>query len=80
MDKTLKTEVDTLITQRILTFYSALIRRGQIKHVGEKGPSAILPLFHCNQSEHMRQDVRLEGPALHQGDPLQSPLGGHEHG
>ena len=72
MDKTLEIEINALITNRILAYHSRLIKSGQIDDIALKGPSAIHPPSHCNQSGHKRQDGRSEGPVLHQGEPLQS--------
>ena len=78
MDATLKSEVDALITTRILAFLSQLIETGQIQAVELKGPNAIPPFSHCNQSAHMQTDGLSINLAPHQGDPLQSRL--YEHG
>lgn len=39
MDDDTRSEIDAMITQRIVTFHDALVRRGQIKDVPEGGPS-----------------------------------------
>lgn len=79
MDKLLESEIDAQITRRILAYHSQLIETGQIKAVELKGPSAIHPPSHYNQSAHMQKDVPSINPAPHQGEPIQSNLGVHEH-
>lgn len=45
MDRVLKSEVNALITDRILAYHSQLIETGQIQDVELKGPSAIPPFL-----------------------------------
>lgn len=72
MDKLLESEINTLITKRILVYHSQLISTGQIEEVALKGPSAI-PLFsHYSQSACMQTDGPSTSPVLQQCDPLQS--------
>lgn len=45
-------EIDALITNRIATFYSALLERGQISG---PDPTTIRPSSHCIRSVHTPQ-------------------------
>uniref|UniRef100_A0A6H1ZS85 Uncharacterized protein n=1 Tax=viral metagenome TaxID=1070528 RepID=A0A6H1ZS85_9ZZZZ len=61
MNATLKSEINALITTRILAYNSLLIETGQIKTVELKGPSATPTFSRCIQSEHTHLDAPLEG-------------------
>lgn len=55
-------QIDALITQRILAFYDALIRRGQIPKVSEPGPSLSPQSFGCTPSARTLPDDQQEDP------------------
>lgn len=63
MKKSLEMEINTLITERILTYHAQLIENGQIKPVELNGPSVIRPASHCNRLGHMQTDGQQEDPA-----------------
>ena len=79
MDATLQSEINSLITRRILAYHSQLIENGQIQVVEIPGPRAIPPFSHCNQSEHMQMDDHSINLAPHQGDTSRSNLCEREH-
>lgn len=71
MDKLLESEINALITRRILNYNRKLIKTGQIEDVPLEGPSAIHPSSYCSQPVCMRMDGLPVSPVLYQDDPLQ---------
>jgi len=54
MTPEVRNEIETLITERLLLFYEALIERGQISApLAAQYPSVSRPLSHCSQSARM---------------------------
>ena len=70
-------DVEAMITNRLVAYHQGLIRKGQIHHVDEECPSAIHQPSHCIQSEHTHRGVQQEGLVPPQCDPL--PLDSNEH-
>ncbi len=68
LNKELKSEIESLITHRILLFRQILIDTGQIKDVPAPHPKANHLISHCNQTENKLQDCHSEDPVPHLDD------------
>ena len=56
MDSELRSEIDSMITQRIVMYHRGLVSKGQIPDIPNQGPPANPPASGCSQSEHMPPD------------------------
>lgn len=72
-------DVDSLITQRIVLFYNALVKRGQIAQVDAESPGATRQPDHCNRLAYMHSGGQPGGPVPLQADPSQPSLCEREH-
>ena len=72
-------DVDSLITQRIVLFYNAMVNRGQIAQVDTESPSATHRPDHCNLLAYRHSGAQPEGPVPLQADSSQPSLCEREH-
>ena len=79
MSDDLRQQIDAMITERIVTLYRAMVRRGQIPQVEETGPTAIPLSSDCNRSANTHSDDRPEGLPLLHSEPLGSGSGERVH-
>ena len=70
MNCKLESDIETMITRRILAYHELLIKTNQIKRVSLSGPFANHLLSHCIHSERKHLYDQPEGLALPKDDPL----------
>lgn len=64
LDSRTVSDINAMITHRILDFRAELIRQGQLKDISAAGPSASRQAFDYSQSGHTRPDGSLGCPVL----------------
>lgn len=87
MDAKLRTEVDVIVRDRILSYHRGLIAKGQIDDIPvdvwtqlpTPEPTNRLA-SDCSQSEHTRRDDQQGDPIPPQAEPVRSHSGEDEHG
>lgn len=79
MTPELTTEIEAMITQRILAYHQNLIDADQIDDVDLKGPQVSRPPSYCSQLEHRQTDDPSEGLAPLQGALTQPTPYEREH-
>jgi len=79
LDHRVVSEINAMITHRILNSRACLIRQGQTRYIIEAGPLANRQASDYSQSGHKPARNLLEGRALLRGEVSQQSVSGREH-